>query len=300
MIKISVILTTYNSALTLQNTLDSIFGQTDLNKDFTFELLVADDCSTDKTQQILRNNQVDFICTEKHSGGPNKGRNLALKKVTGEYICFIDHDDVWEPDKTRCQLLFAKNYPIVSTGYQIIDHSFNRIINRFSDEYPRFYASNETFLHCLARDKKGQNFYFSTLMIHADLKRHEFEESFGCVDFDWILRIFENNPSVEIPQMMMSRHVYSSNLSLNDEFSGKDFYYSLLTLENYEEKYPEETKKGIKNLYGSRARYFFLKNKMKHSRKYFLYSPFQIKNMAYLASSFICSNFIRKTFHFYG
>ena len=63
------------------------------------ELIVADDCSTDNTIKILKSEKIPFLSTKINSGGPNKGRNIALKKCTGDYICIADHDDIWFPDK---------------------------------------------------------------------------------------------------------------------------------------------------------------------------------------------------------
>ena len=65
MVKVSVILTTYNSEKQLQKVLDSILNQKGIDKDFKLELLVVDDCSTDSTNKILQNNNIKFILQKK-------------------------------------------------------------------------------------------------------------------------------------------------------------------------------------------------------------------------------------------
>ncbi len=299
--RVSVILTTYNSESTLQRTVDSIINQNGINIEFEIELIVVDDCSNDNTRHILKKNNIDFYSTIINSGGPNKGRNIGLKQATGNYICFIDHDDTWEPDKTRLQLKLAREFPIVSTGYRLIDSSFNKVIHRVSpSKDPVFYKQNETFLHKLLKDKKGQILYFSTLMIHSELKDIMFEEHFGMVDFDWILRILENRTSAEIPEILMTRYVNMSNLSLNSDYRKSEFYYSLYALENYQEKYPGEVKKAINRLNGSRARYFYRINNMKNARRHFMKASMDFKNLSYILTTYFGSSFIRKNIYFFG
>ena len=102
--RVSVILTTYNSANFIQRTLNSILSQQGKGSVFELELLVIDDASTDNTPHILARNNIVYISNSENSGGPNKGRNIGLKIATGDYICFCDHDDAWEPSKIIRQL----------------------------------------------------------------------------------------------------------------------------------------------------------------------------------------------------
>lgn len=301
MIKVSVILTTYNSEKTLQGTIDSVFNQVGLNSLFEIELIVVDDCSKDGTVAVLNQNHINYFTTWVNSGGPNKGRNIGLKKATGKFICFIDHDDVWEPDKIMLQLKIAEEFPIISTGHKIVDSFTNKTILRGSDlETPVVYKQNETFLRKLKKENSGQNVYFSTLMINSELKNIFFEEVFGMIDYDWILRLFENRTSAEIPKCLVTRYVNSENLSLNNDYRRKDFYYSLYTLENYQERYLRETEKGMKHLNGTRARYFYLQNNMKAARKYFWKSEVGLKDIAFILTTFYGSRFVKKNFNFFG
>jgi len=106
---VSINLCCYNSEKYLEETLQSIFAQT--YKDW--ELIIINDGSSDSTESIVR----QYIC----QGYPiiyhyqdNKGlgfsRNEALKHSRGKYIAFIDHDDIWMPDKLEKQIpLFYKD-----------------------------------------------------------------------------------------------------------------------------------------------------------------------------------------------
>jgi glycosyltransferase involved in cell wall biosynthesis len=73
MIKVSVILTCYNSEKTLQRLLDSIFSQKSLGEEFNIEIIAVDDCSVDSTREILNRNNIEYLSTGSNSGGPNRG-----------------------------------------------------------------------------------------------------------------------------------------------------------------------------------------------------------------------------------
>lgn len=93
MVFFSVIIPTYNRSVFLREALDSVFGQT--FKDY--ELIVVDDGSTDETHEVIAGygNRVRFYRQENR--GPGEARNLGIRNATGEYVAFLDSDDVWFP-----------------------------------------------------------------------------------------------------------------------------------------------------------------------------------------------------------
>ena len=298
---VSVILTTYNSEETLQRAVDSILNQTGIHSLFEIELIVVDDCSTDSTCNILRENGINYISTPTNSGGPNKGRNIGLKHATGNYFCLMDHDDVWHAGKIMKQLDIAKDYPIVSTGYKIINLNLNKTTERKQGaNAPVIFGKNETFFQKLMRQNKGQNLYMSSLMIDSRLKHILFEENFGMIDFDWLLRLTENNITAEVPEVLVTRYVNGENLSLNKEYRQKDYYYSLYIMEDYIQKYPRESRIGIKRINGTRARYHYTRNDMKQARKFFLKSEFSLKQIVYIVTSYFGSRYIKNKYTVFG
>lgn len=96
---VSIIIPVYNREKYIAECLDSIFAQTFKN----FEVVLVDDCSTDKSREIVENYLADFsdklriINLEQNSGGPSKPRNIGIKFARGEYIFFVDSDDVIIP-----------------------------------------------------------------------------------------------------------------------------------------------------------------------------------------------------------
>lgn len=89
----SVIIPTYNRAELLRETLNSVFAQN--FKDF--EVVVVDDGSTDQTEAVVRSfgNGTRFI--RQTNQGPGVARNLGVQESTGQFITFLDSDDLWFP-----------------------------------------------------------------------------------------------------------------------------------------------------------------------------------------------------------
>mgnify|MGYP000875899511 CR=1 FL=1 len=300
--KISVILTTYNSAEYIEQVLESILGQNGLDEKFELELLVIDDCSSDNTQEVLKGYDIILHTTPKNSGGPNLGRNIGLSNATGDYICIVDHDDQWMPNKLLKQLEVSHLAPIISSGYNIIDKSTGTAktkVNQSGEPYI-LYKKNVTFFNKLLKIKSGQNIYLGSMMYSADLKSILFEERYGMVDYDWLLRLFEEQKAVEVNEPLYNRIVMGSNLSLNESYRIKDFYYSLSTLEDFSEKYPEQCKIAYKRVHGTLARYYYQIGKMKESRTYFKKSEWSFKTMMYYLTSFIGHSYVKRKFNVFG
>ncbi len=224
MIRVSVILGTFNSAAFIERTVQSVLSQEGNGSDFEIELLTIDDCSTDNTVEILRSMGLQPLSTGSPSGGPNRGRNIGLQKSTGDYIALIDHDDTWHPSKIKTQLSVAYRAPIITTGYRVID-SIRKTTSSIGTGEPefRFFEKNVTFRDRLARKRSGQPVYMSTIMISRELSSILFEEEYGCVDYDWLLRLFEGRPSVHCNRALATRYICGENLSLQSGYRGKEY-----------------------------------------------------------------------------
>jgi len=106
--KVSVIMPTFNRSYVLRDAIDSALAQTDCN----LEIIVVDDGSTDHTSEIVAN----YATTRKvhYSYQQNRGvsaaRNCGIRIASGEFIAFLDSDDIWLPNKLSLQLNeFRKN-----------------------------------------------------------------------------------------------------------------------------------------------------------------------------------------------
>lgn len=127
---VSVIMPTYNSSRFLAGSIESVLKQTYRH----LELLIADDCSTDRTTiDILHTYaqkdsrvKVEFMT---QNLGTGEARNNAIGRATGQYIAFCDSDDRWMPDKLERQIAFMKdkNCALCCASYIICDEN-NQVI----------------------------------------------------------------------------------------------------------------------------------------------------------------------------
>jgi glycosyltransferase involved in cell wall biosynthesis len=111
---VSVIVPVYNAETTLPDTIDSIQRQTFQN----FELIVIDDGSTDGTLEWVRSVRDHRLQVFSYANaGPSVARNRGIERSQGEFISFIDSDDLWTPDKLTLQLQALRQQPEAALAY---------------------------------------------------------------------------------------------------------------------------------------------------------------------------------------
>ncbi len=109
---VSVVIPTFNRWGKLAQALDSVLQQT-LPVD---EIIVVDDGSTDDTSEMLdefvqQHPKLLLRVIQQENRGPATARNAGIRAASGEWIAFLDDDDVWFPDKTERQLAVLKEKP---------------------------------------------------------------------------------------------------------------------------------------------------------------------------------------------
>jgi glycosyltransferase involved in cell wall biosynthesis len=302
--RVAVILTTYNAAPFLQRTLDSVFRQEGRGSLFEIELIVVDDYSTDETQDILRRNGIEFLLPPAKAGGPNPGRNIALRRATGDCICIMDHDDEWQPHRLAAQIPLLDRAPIVTCGQTIIDTAAGKTFLRSNTPPPgasfRLYPPNATFLNRLTKAPGGQQSYLGGILYSSELRHIEFETHFGMVDLDWVLQLFHKRASAEVCESLYNRYVDGENLSLRENFIIRDFYYSLMTIETYAAAYPQAVRTAYKRIHGSRARYHYVTGDMPRARFFFLRSGLNWKTVLYFLTTYGGAEWVKQRFNVFG
>lgn len=92
--RVTVIVPVYNGAATIAAALDSILAQS-----FTdFEIVAVDDGSTDDSRSVLKRYQPRVRVLTQRNRGPSAARNLGVANSSGEYLGFLDADDLWRPE----------------------------------------------------------------------------------------------------------------------------------------------------------------------------------------------------------
>jgi glycosyltransferase involved in cell wall biosynthesis len=116
----SVIIPTYNRAHLVGATLRSVCAQTFPQ----FEILVVDDGSTDGTEELLAGLRDRVVYRRVAHGGASAARNAGLEMARGEYVAFLDSDDLWDPrflEATVGALIAAPRAGFVYCDYSIFD-----------------------------------------------------------------------------------------------------------------------------------------------------------------------------------
>ncbi|MGC9526205.1 MAG: glycosyltransferase family 2 protein [Limnospira sp.] len=144
---ISVVIPTYNSEKSIQLTIQSILNQTHTD----WELIVIDDGSQDKTVEIISQiNDPRIQILPYPNAGVSTSRNRGLEQARGEFIAFLDHDDLWSPEKLESQLRALQEHPDAALAYSWTDHcddsgnviAMGRHLSWTGNVYPKLLVDN--------------------------------------------------------------------------------------------------------------------------------------------------------------
>lgn len=119
---VSIIMPSYNTAEYITESIQSVLSQSYTE----WELIIVDDCSTDNTDEVVKNYLTDvrikYFKNEKNSGAA-VSRNRALREAKGKWIAFLDSDDLWMPDKLEKQIkhMEINGYHFSYTNYSEIN-----------------------------------------------------------------------------------------------------------------------------------------------------------------------------------
>ena len=119
---VSIITPSYNTAGFISETIRCVLSQTYRN----WEMIIVDDCSTDNTDEVvkpfLKDSRIRYLKNETNRGAA-VSRNKALQEATGQWIAFLDSDDLWVPEKLEKQIGFMEKhgYHFSYTNYSEID-----------------------------------------------------------------------------------------------------------------------------------------------------------------------------------
>ena len=98
--KVSIIIPVYNGEMYIKEAIDSALAQTYKN----FEVIVVNDGSSDKTDEICKSYGSKIRYFKKENGGVSTALNLGIKKMNGEYFSWLSHDDLYLPNKIKEQI----------------------------------------------------------------------------------------------------------------------------------------------------------------------------------------------------
>jgi len=228
---VSVVTATYNRANYLPGTIRSVLGQTYPH----LEHLVVDDGSTDDTKEAISAYLVDTRLRyhTQNNQGQAVARNFGLAHAKGEYLCFLDSDNLWEPDKLESQLKEFEAHPEVDVVYgdiRAIDEAGHPM------DVPNMKRYSGRITEMLLRD----NFVsFNTAMI----RRRCYEELGGlderirrADDYEFFLRYSTRYRFLYVPKVYVQYRIQRNQISSNKEAR---FESNRSILENFMKQHPE-------------------------------------------------------------
>ncbi|WP_066890575.1 glycosyltransferase family 2 protein [Clostridium nigeriense] len=206
---VSIITPTYNCGKFIEETIKSVIDQSYDN----WEMIIVDDCSTDNTKEVVEkyiNNdkRIKYYLLEENSGAAVT-RTKAMELASGNYIAFLDSDDLWMRDKLKNQLDFMKNnnYAFSCTAYEQIDevgNPLNKVIKtKLKTDYNGILLScpvgNSTVMYDV--DKLGK------FVVPNIRKRND--------DALWLQILKKEKYIYGMPDILMKYRIRSNSISSN-------------------------------------------------------------------------------------
>lgn len=221
---ITIIMNCYNGGLFLRETLDSVYKQSYTN----WEIVFWDNCSTDDSAAIFqsyKDPRFKYFLADTHTS-LGEARNLAVSKARGEWIAFIDHDDVWYPNKLEQQMQAIEENPLVGIVYGPVDLIVNSTKSPAS-------SLHSTLTRRVSRPHAAKNIYndllngnfiiFSTVLLRTDALLDI--KGFDCrlkqnEDYDILLKVAYDYQAVCIEEKCAAYRIHANNSShLQEELS---------------------------------------------------------------------------------
>jgi glycosyltransferase involved in cell wall biosynthesis len=176
--RVSVIIPVFNGEDTIAAAVDSALAQ---RFDSGFEVIAADDGSTDSTREILRGYGARIALLEVSHNGGSAARNSAVRHSTGEYLAFLDADDTWMPQKLERSVAALDAHPECVLAYndQVEVDAEGNVVS--SSMFPGGHAGTPTLDDLLSLKHE----YFSIVSSAVVMRRTAFD---ACGGFDERLR----------------------------------------------------------------------------------------------------------------
>jgi len=226
--KVSVIMPTYNRAETLPDALESLLAQTYLD----FEVIVVDDGSTDNTRAVVeeyckKDSRIIYYYQENKER--SAARNQGIRLSRGEYIAFLDSDDVYLPEKLEKQVAIldsVRDSDFVYCYYKLMDRTGNPVE---SGDSPAYALSGNIYPEILRFT--GVNIKTPSVMVRKKLfeKIGGFDEKMKvCEDLDLWRRAARFTRIEQVQEALIAVRVGAGGTVREDLWSGykgRMYYY---------------------------------------------------------------------------
>ncbi len=209
---VSVIIPTYNTANYIGQAIESVFKQTHS----PIEIIVIDDGSVDNTESVVKNfgGKIRYVYQDNH--GPSHARNRGIEIASGDYLAFIDADDVWLPENLSCHLDQFKAFKNldISVGFTC-ELEFDK-----PGDVDIQKAEKNSILHLsLCTSLIRKSVFDDVGLFDEDLIMGE--------DTDWFLRARENQKKIAISRELVSLYRKHADNCTNNKKKANFYFFKV-------------------------------------------------------------------------
>lgn len=206
---VSIITPLHNGEDYVRETIDSVLAQSYNN----WELIIVDDCSKDSGVNIVKeymliDKRIKLIQNENNSG-PALTRNTAINAAEGEFIAFLDSDDLWTSDKLSVQIEFMikNNYPFTFSYYNQIteDGNFIKAVDNLTLKVNYLSSIKSNKIGCLTAVYNVT--YFGKVYMENIAKRQDYTL--------WLKLLKRVDYAYCVPQVLANYRIRKNSVSSN-------------------------------------------------------------------------------------
>lgn len=214
--KVSVAIPSHNLGFCIAETIQSVLNQTFQD----FEILIEDDASTDDSVAVIsafNDPRIKFTVKTENEGA-NRTTNNLMRRASGEYVCALPADDVWEPEKLAKQVAYLDATPecgIVFGWPRFMDQRGAPL------KYPQAGIEdigNDTRAHWRARFQGGNCLFIATSMYRRalhDTLGYYAEELAILADLEWYIRVVKDNDLHIVQEPLARVRLRDNNANLS-------------------------------------------------------------------------------------
>lgn len=285
--KVSILMNGYNAQEYLKEAIDSIYSQTFSD----WEIVFIDNCSTDKTEDIVKSydEKIKYYRTEKNIP-IGAARNFGLQYCKGEYLAFLDTDDIWMSEKLKKQIEILDNnkeYQFCYTGVVYINENSDQI----GTMVPKA-KSGYVFPQQLISYEINQQ----SIIVRNNIEIKVNEQLRHAPDFNMFMNISSKYNGYVMSDYLVKYRKHSNSLTSKNI----DIWWSEMKLvldeifENNKElknKYPKEYQYGYAKVAYNKARYLMsINNKKEALNSLSSFKFLDIKYFVLYVASFLGNN----------
>ena len=299
--KISVIIPTHNRAELLRKAIASVLNQT--FKDF--ELIIVDEASTDNTEEIVKefmkeDDRIRYLRYELNSKKPSIARNRGIAVAKGEYLAFLDDDDVWLSRKLEMQIELAEqqDLDLVGCNYLLVNEKGEMMGKIIFPEWIR-----ENLLKALMRGVFYPN--LSGLIVRRNILRDVGlldEKLTWGEDLELVIRLIRNDVRfnfVKDPCFKYTIHTNRVSTRLNWINKAKDYEYIAMKHKDFLINHPKEFSELLRWI----ARAYCYGGLIEKGKRYYKesikFNPTNYKSLVSYIASFIGFEKLSKIYRIY-